>query len=150
MTSIVDAIYEVKYNPFKYGEHIASFYASVEEYENNLLLSQLVIPLCSHPIFAPKLLNSNIKSSIWSVFENRAQLYDLQERIDEFQGLTQQCIQYCIINDWISVDEQKLILRHCAESSSSFTIQKTAQKLGRLFSSHSVVEIYSFLGVKPR
>ena len=149
MSSIVEAIYELQYNPFKYGGYIASFYDLVGESDNNLLLSQLVIPLCSHPVFGQTLLNSNIKSTIWTVFKDRSKLYDLQERIDEFQGLTDQCIQYCIVNDWICVDEKKLILRYCGEST-SFTIQRNAQKLGRLLSNHSVLEIYSFLGVKPR
>jgi len=43
-----------------------------------------------------------------------------------------------------------LALRAYGESDSVFTNQKGAEKLGRLFSGHSVVEIYAFLGVKPR
>jgi len=110
----------------------------------------LVIPLCSHPIFGQKLFNSNVRSTIWSVFDDRTKLYDLQERIDGFQALTEQCIQYCLVNDWLSIDEQSLALSSCDESDSVFTNQKSAEKLGRLFSRHSVVEIYAFLGVKPR
>jgi hypothetical protein len=109
-----------------------------------------VIPLCSHPVFGQKLFNSNIRSTIWSVFDDHTKLYDLQERIDGFQALTEQCIQYCLVNDWLSVNQQSLTLRGCDESESAFTNQKCAEKLGRLFSGHSVVEIYAFLGVKPR
>ena len=150
MSSIVNALYELKYNPFQYGPFLASFYTSLEESENNLLLAQLVIPLCSHPIYSDKLLNSNKRSSIWSVFNDRTKLYDLQERIDGFQALTEQCIQYCLVNDWLSVNEQRLSLTKCDEVASNFITQKTAERLGRLFSGHSVVEIYAFLGVKPR
>ena len=150
MSSIVDALYELKYNPFEYGAYLASFYTAVGESENNLLLAPLVIPLCSHPIFGQKLFNSNVRSTIWSVFDDRTKLYDLQERIDGFQALTEQCIQYCLVNDWLSVNEQSLSLRACDKSESVFTNQKSAEKLGRLFSGHSVVEIYAFLGVKPR
>ena len=150
MSSIVDALYELKYNPFDYGPYIASFYSHLAESENNLLLTQLVIPLCSHPIYSHKLLNSNKRSSIWSVFDDRKKLYDLQERIDGFQALTEQCIQYCLVNDWLSVNEQQLSLTKCDGVDSTFIYQKSAEKLGRLFSGHSVVEIYSFLGVKPR
>ena len=82
MSSIVDALYELKYNPFEYGPYLASFYTTLEESENNLLLAQLVIPLCSHPIYSHKLLNSNQRSSIWTVFDDTAKLYDLQERIE--------------------------------------------------------------------
>jgi len=150
MSSIVDALYELKYNPFEYGPYLASFYTAVGESESNLLLAPLVIPLCSHPVFGQKLFNSNIRSTIWSVFDDRTKFYDLQERIDEFQALTEQCIQYCLVNDWLFVDEHSLALRACHESDSVFTNQKSAEKLGRLFKGHSVVEIYAFLGVKPR
>ncbi|MFB2815350.1 three component ABC system middle component [Shewanella xiamenensis] len=150
MSSIVDALYELKYNLFEYGPYLASFYTHLDDSENNLLLAPLVIPLCSHPLYSHKLLNSNKRSSIWSVFDDRAKLYDLQERIDGFQTLTEQCIQYCLINDWLSVDEHLLSLDKGDETGSVFTNQKSAEKLGRLFSGHSVVEIYAFLGVKPR
>lgn len=150
MSSIVDALYELKYNPFEYGAHLASFYTAMGESESNLLLAPLVIPLCSHPILGQKLFNSNKRSTIWSVFDDRTKLYDLQERIDGFQALTEQCIQYCLINDWLSVNEKSLSLRACDDSDLAFTNQKSAEKLGRLFGGHSVVEIYAFLGVKPR
>jgi len=154
MSSIVDTLYELKYNPFEYGPYLASFYTAMDESENNLLLAPLVIPLCSHPIFGKKIsgavFGDKKQSSIWSIFDDRTKLYDLQERVDAFQTLTEQCIQYCLINDWLSVSEQSLTFRVCDGSDSNFTSQKTSEKLGRLFSGHSVVEIYAFLGVKPR
>lgn len=154
MSSIVDSLYELKYNPFEYGAYLASFYMAMEKSENNLLLAPLVIPLCSHPIFGKKIsgavFGDKKQSSIWSIFDDRTKLYDLQERIDGFQALTEQCIQYCLVNDWLSVNEKSLSLRVCDELDSVFTNQKSAEKLGRLFSGHSVVEIYAFLGVKPR
>lgn len=150
MSSIVDTLYELKYNPFEYGAHLASFYTATGESDENLLLAPLVIPLCSHPIFGQKLFNSNKRSTIWSVFDDRTKLYDLQERIHGFQALTEQSIQYCLINDWLSVNEQNLSILTCNDSDSTFIYQKSAEKLGRLFSGLSVVEIYAFLGVKPR
>jgi|GEM_PF-513889 len=177
MSSIVDALYELKYNPFEYGPYLASFYTGMEESENNLLLAPLVIPLLSHPFFSLKLNAANTNSSIFTIFSGETKLkterdqekyvnfvfkpqqskivhkellYDLQERIDGFQTLTEQCIQYCLINEWLSVNEQSLSLRSCEGSDSAFTSEKSAEKLARLFSGHSVVEIYAFLGVKPR
>lgn len=154
MSSIIEALYELKYNPFEYGPYLASFYAAIDESENNLLLAPLVIPLCSHPDLGKKIYHAVFgkkrQSSIWSIFDDRTRLYDLQERIDEFQILTEQCIQYCLINDWLSVNEQSLSLRKCEESNLVYTNQKSAEKLGRLFSSYSVADIYAFLGVKLR
>lgn len=154
MSGIIGALYELKYNPFEYGEYLASFYTALYEAENNLLLAPLVIPLCSHPIFGKTISRAAFgdkkQSSIWSIFNDRTKLYDLQERIDGFQVLTEQCIHYCLINDWLSLNEQSLSLRTSDGSDLEFTNQKSAEKLGRLLSGHSVVEIYAFLGVKPR
>ena len=150
MSSIVDALYELKYNPFVYGPYLASFYSALDESESNILLAPLVIPLCSHPIFGKKIYNSKKNSTIWSVFDNRTKLYDLQERIDGFQDLTEECLQYCLVNDWLSVNEPTLSLRKGDDSDASYTNQIIAEKLGKLLSDHTVVEIYAFLGVKPR
>lgn len=154
MSSIVDALYQLKYNPFKYGEYIASFYSSIQNIENNFLLAPLIIPLCSHPIFGTKLsgavFGEKRKSSIWTIFDDRTKLYDLQERIDEFQSLTEQCIQFCLANDWLAVDDESLSLQFIANSESILTLQKSAANFGKLVSGHSVIELYAFLGVKPR
>jgi hypothetical protein len=86
MNSVIDALYTLKYNPFKYSEHIAAFYHSVSGIENNLLLAPLIIPLCSHHFYKTKLPNAvfgaSKKSSIWTVFDDKKNLYDLQERVD--------------------------------------------------------------------
>lgn len=154
MTSIIDTLYQLKYNPFKYGEHIASFYSSIKSTENNLLLSPIIIPICSHPIFGKNLSNAVFgearKSSIWTIFDDRIKLYDLQERIDEFRSLTEQCIQYCLVNDWLAVENEKLALHFTENNENPLILQKNAVNLGKLLSGHSVVEIYAFLGVKPQ
>lgn len=148
----IDAIYELKFNPFKYAEYLTSFYRAVHDVDNNLLLAQLVIPLCSHTLFADKLKNANKKSSIWSIFNDRSKLYDLQERIDEFVEITKQCIQYCLINDWLMINSDILNVKYIASHSqtNAWKLQKNATNLGRLLSNFTVDEIYAFLGVKPR
>lgn len=154
MSSIVDALYELKYNPFEYGSYLASFYSSLEESENNLLLAQLVIPLCSHPIFGEKIARAVFgekrQSTLWSIFGDRSALYDLQERIDEFHALTEQCIQYCLLNDWLQIEEQTLSIYKNDDLEPIYTNRKSAERLGKLFSRRSVIEIYMFLGVRPR
>ncbi|MEM5529578.1 three component ABC system middle component [Gammaproteobacteria bacterium AS21] len=154
MSSIVDALYELKYSPFEYGAYLASFYSKMDEVENNILLAPLVIPLCSHHFFGEKISRAKFgkkqQSSIWSVFKDRTLLYDLQERIDGFQTLTEQSIQYCLVNDCLSIDEKSLVLSSNDKLGAVLMNQKSAEKLGLLFNGHSVVEIYAFLGVKPQ
>jgi hypothetical protein len=145
MNNVIDALYQIKYNPFKYGNYIASFYSTVENVENNLLLAQLVIPLCSHPEYKTKLegavFGEKRKSSIWTVFENKTLLYDLQERIDQFRKL---------INGWLTIDIKSLTLAYSVSEYFNFTKHKNAENLGKLISGLSLTEIYAFLGVKYR
>lgn len=152
MSSVIDALYTLKYNPFKYSEHIASFYQSMSGVDNNLLLSPLIIPLCSHPHFQEKFLRlvfgKKNRSSIWNIFDDKKHLYDLQERVIEFRELTEQSIQYCLINDWLLLDKERLSFVFTA-SNKAFDQQKNATNLGKLLKNESVVEVYRILGVKP-
>lgn len=153
MTSLVDTLYQAKYNPFKYGAFLASFYSELTDVKENLLLSPLVIPLCSHYIFRQKLLNARFgtknKSTIWTVFQKKGELYDLQERLDNFKTLTTQSLQYCLVNDWLAIDPDELNVTILKEDEMNFEKQKDAVNLGKLFSHLSVAEIYAFLGVIP-
>lgn len=152
MNTVADALYQIKYNPFKYGEYMASFYSTIENVENNLLIAQIVIPLCSHPKFKKKLegavFGENRKSSIWTIFKDRAELYDLKERIDEFRTLTEQSIHYCLVNDWLTIDKENLMIVLSFNIESIFRKQKNAENLGKLLSGLKIIEIYSFFGVK--
>ncbi|MFK5948595.1 MAG: DUF6521 family protein [Methylococcales bacterium] len=154
MSSLVDSLYQVKYNPFKYGEYLVSFYTQLVGVENNLLLSQLVIPLCSHPTLSNKLQNTVFgkkrTSTIWTVFSDQNNLYDLQERIDVFKELADQSLQYCLINDWLEIDPEKLSVSVLKKSAEQINNYKSALKLGKIFSNLSVIEIYALLGVSPR
>lgn len=154
MTTLVDAIYQTKYNPFKYGEFLASFYLNLQGVEKNLLLSQLVIPLCSHPVYKEKIeravFKSNGGSTIWTIFSDKIPLYDLQERIDNFKQLTDQSLQYCLINDWVIINSASLSVSIGSSGEVKFSEQKSAKNLAKIFSNLSVLEVYALLGVTPR
>lgn len=150
MSSIIDDIYAIHYNPFKYGDYMASFYNGLDPKENNILLSQLVIPLCSHPIFSQRLKNIRKNSTLWTIFGKREEFFDLQERIDEFKNLTEQTIYYCLANEWLDFNSNNLMLIFNTNNNQSFVVQKNAAQLARLLSDYSIVEIYDFLGVQPR
>lgn len=154
MTRLIDALYQAKYNPFKYGEFLASFYSTLHGVESNLLLSQLVIPLCSHHLFKVKIerakFGSHIASTVWTIFSDRIELYDLQERIDDFKSLTDHSLQYCLINDWLNINPETLSISMGDIGDLKFPLQKSALNLGKIFSGLSVTEIYALLGVIPR
>jgi hypothetical protein len=153
MNSMVDALYEVKHNPFKHGPLIASFFFALTGVERNLLLAQLVIPLCCHPIYSKKLKNAKFgeksASSLWTIFEDRTQLHDLQERIDDFLSITRESLHYCLANDWMDVDAQRLSASQ-GKAFGAVKTEKTALNLAKIFSNLSAPQIYSFLEIVPR
>jgi hypothetical protein len=153
MSSLADAIYLTKYNPFRFGEHIASFYLHLSKVEGNLLLAPLIIPLCSHSGFLEKLENARFgdrrRSTIWTIFPDRTKLADLQERVDSFRSLTDESLQYCLVNDWIGVDPKNLSVTADPSKLPAARRPKSAMNLGKLFKGLSVVEIYVLLGVRP-
>lgn len=150
--NMIDAIYHIQYNPFKYGEYIYLFYSNLPEYQNNILLLPLIIPLCNHPEYVQKIKKSNKNSSLLTIFKNKKELYDLQERIDTLRLLSTQSLQYCLSKEWLElkIDElnayanplDKKIVKQFNQDS------KVAEKLALLFGRYSVDEIYSYLGVK--
>ncbi|WP_046078680.1 three component ABC system middle component [Halomonas sp. HG01] len=150
---ITDALYTLKYNPFLCGQYISAFYSSLNGVEENLLLSKLVIPLSTHPIYKHSLARAKFgdtkRSNLWSIFNDRALLYDLQERIDSLSDLTDKSIQYCLINDWVEIDPETLSVIS-SESFKSTKACKPSYNLGRLFSQFSPSEIYSFFGATPK
>lgn len=153
MSSLADSIYITKYNPFIFGEYLASFYLTLSKVENNLLLAPLVIPLCSHQNFSEKLNNAKFgekkRSTVWGIFYDRTKLADLQERMNSFDVLTNESLQYCLANDWVDIDARTLTVVADPLRIPRDHRPKSALNLGKLLSHLSVVEIYVLLGVKP-
>ncbi|MFC0323061.1 three component ABC system middle component [Gallibacterium melopsittaci] len=142
----IEALYVLKYNPFKYGKYLATFYSKLSGVEQNLLLSPLLIPLLTHPIFKEKIKNCKSTSSLHTIFfSNYKELYDLQERINSFKALTIESIHYCLINEWIKINIDNLSIT----SEQDVHDIRIAEKLARLLSNHTIQDIYSVLGVKP-
>ncbi|HDR1919915.1 TPA: hypothetical protein SIC62_000176 [Pasteurella multocida] len=139
----INALYFIKYNPFKYAKYIYSFYKSSEPYNNNLLLSPLIIPLCTHPTYSKKKITS--RSTLYTIFQDKKELYDLQERVNYFRELTSESIQFCLANDWLYFDSEKLSLY---TNEVDIEIEPFPKKLGDLLKDYSVGEIYFNLGVK--
>jgi len=157
MSSLSDHYYHILNNPFIAAPVIGRFYKEIHGVDQNLLLAQLVLPLCFHHHFQSKISNaifgSKRRSSIWSIFESREDLYDLQERVDESKEITFLSLQHALNNDWIEFDRDGLSISKGVVSPPENIAAcplRAANKLGRLFSDYSTVEIYSHLGVQPQ
>ncbi|USQ17435.1 three component ABC system middle component [Actinobacillus pleuropneumoniae] len=139
----IDALYTIKYNPFKYSKYLVTFYSELTGVEQNLLLLPLLIPLFTHPIFKNKRIIKT--SSLHTIFFNSKELYDLQERIESLRRLISESMQYCLVNQWLYIEQDDLSVY----SAQDIENIKIARNYAKLFSNHSVYEIYTLLGVKP-
>lgn len=146
--NIVDAIYHIKYNPFKYGEYIYCFYHHLENQTENILLLPLILPICTHSYYSDKVKKNNINSSIYTIFKEQRELLDFQERIDNLKELGFSSLQYCLNQNWLYLNPDKLNIVSSKDSIDVNQNTLVAKKLAMLFSRSSKSEIYSLLGVK--
>lgn len=150
MSNLIEDLYTIKHNPFKYSEYIYSFYSKIGEENNNILFFPLIIPLSTYSLLNDKLEHAQFgekkQSSLWSIFPNKSYFYDLQDRIDEFCDLSQLSFMYCLTNDWLTINTEKLVVK--VTETSNCKIIKSASNLGKLMKNYSITEIQSFLGVK--
>lgn len=146
--NIVDAIYHIKYNPFKYGEYIYCFYHHLENHYENILLLPLILPICTHSYYGDKVKNSKSNSSIYTIFKEQRELLDFQERVDNLKELGFSSLQYCLNQNWLYLNPDKLNIVSSKDNIDVNQNTLVAKKLAMLFSRSSKSEIYSLLGVK--
>lgn len=150
MSSLIEDLYTIKHNPFKYSEYIYSFYSQFGDEDNNFLFLPLIIPLSTYSFLNDKLEHAQFgekrQSSLWSIFPDKSFFYDLQDRIDDFCTLSQLSFMYCLTNDWLTLDTVNLSVR--TNTQTNCKPIKSASNLGKLMKNFSIIEIQSFLGVK--
>ena len=150
MSKLIEDLYTIKHNPFKYSEYIYSFYLQFGEEKNNILFFPLIIPLSTYMDLNEKLVHAKFgnkrQSSVWSIFPDKSFFYDLQDRIDEFSSLSQLSFMYCLTNDWITIDTDNLSVK--TNSAINCKQIKSALNLGKLMKNFTITEIQSFFGVK--
>lgn len=150
MSNLIEDLYTIKHNPFKYSEYIYSFYSGFGEEDNNFLFFPLIIPLSTYSFLNDKLeyaqFGEKRQSSLWSIFPDKSYFYDLQDRVDEFCTLSQLSFMYCLTNDWLTIDTDNLSVKTNPQTNCKQI--KSALNLGKLMKSYSIIEIQSFLGVK--
>ena len=152
MKSLIDHYYVLNYNTFSSAPLLLEFYKELKGVSQNLLLAHLVIPICNHPAIGDSISRAMFgekrRSTIWSIFDDYSKLYDLQDRVNELQSL-----QYAYENELINIDYKSLTIRfndQIKPNDADPTKLKAAQKLGKLFSNHSLIEIYNHLKIKPQ
>lgn len=156
MNKFIDSVYKIHNNPFVLTPLIVKFYEQLEKKPNNILLAYLVLPLVLNERSKQTLRTARLTSSIHTFIDSsdkskRENVFGLPERIQNYKEITNQCIQYAIDNQWISVKEDlsieflKKVDNKVENLNQSF---KASSNLHKIFRDLDVVTIYRLLGVK--
>ncbi|KIM13245.1 MAG: hypothetical protein KU38_00880 [Sulfurovum sp. FS08-3] len=156
MNRFIDSVYKIHNNPFVLTPLIVTFYEKLEKKPNNILFAYLVLPLVLNERSKLTLQTARITSSIHTFIDSsdkskRENVFGLPERIQNYKETTNQCIQYAIDNQWISVREDlsieflQKVDNKVENLNQSF---RASSNLHKIFKDLDVVTIYRLLGVK--
>lgn len=156
MNKFIDSVYKIHNNPFVLTPLIVTFYEQLEKKPNNILLAYLVLPMVLNERSKLTLQTARTTSSIHTFIDSsdkskRENVFGLPKRIQNYKETTNQCIQYAIDNQWISIREDlsieflKKVDNKIKNLNQSF---KASSNLHKIFRDLDVVTIYRLLGVK--
>lgn len=143
----IDALYIVKHNPFKYSEYLYCFYKELQNVDNNLLLSELLIPFCNHPKLSQQLKMARKDSTLVTKFKEPEDFFDINEHILHFKELSRSSLHSAILNDLVEIDVEKLNVEVLPTNKHIEEI-KEAKNLAKLFSHLKVADIYSHFRIR--
>ncbi|MEZ8913922.1 three component ABC system middle component [Vibrio lentus] len=150
MANAIVHIDNIHNNAYILAPIIESFYEGADKRTRNLLLSYLVLPLILHEESRVKILKSNIRSSIYTIFSDASILYGINERVQSFKETTNKCILLSSMENSLNIDSDmsvEFISRNIDYSFCNVDKIKSAKKLAALFNSHDIVEIFRKLGI---
>lgn len=153
MSRAINNIYAILNNPFKLMELIVHFYSSYENQEKDILLSYLILPLILNKDSRKKLLNLNrISCNLLSLTKSSSNVVGLEQMIEEYKDITNECIQIALVNGYLELNENKSLIRTdkpLQNENFKFGEEYTAIKnFSVILRSNDIVTIYRMLGVK--
>lgn len=152
MSRAINNIYTILNNPFKLMELITYFYSSYENQDKDILLSYLIFPLILNRDSRKKLLNLNRNCNLLSLTKNSNSVVGLEQMIEEYKDITNECIQIALLNGYLELNENKSLVRTnkvLKNEFFKFSEEYTAiRNFAVILKSNDIVTIYRMLGVK--
>jgi hypothetical protein len=151
MSEFVDSIYQIHNNPFVLAPLFVEFFRHIQPKPKNILLAYLVLPLVLHEDSKQWLFRAKTTSSIHTFSNKKENLFGLQERIQLYKDLTNQCIQYAIDNQMIKISGNLIVEVLTTENETVENLNKSlkaSSNLHKIVRDLDVVAIYRLLGVK--
>lgn len=154
MIKRIEHLYKLYNNLFEYLPIIYSFYKGYSGKENDILLSYLVLPLTLNEVSRKKLINTNVRSSLFTFCKENNHLIGLSDRVKQYEQITNDCIQYGIDNGMFQITEKLQIqINNDFDMKDLYLINvhtdksKAAEKLSYILKSYDIPTIYRNLGV---
>lgn len=152
MSRAINNIYIILNNPFKLMELIIYFYSSYENQDKDILLSYLILPLVLNRDSRKKLLNLNRNCNLLSLTKNSKNVIGLEQMIEEYKDITNECIQIALLNGYLELNENKSLVRTDKDLKNEFfksSEEYTAiRNFAVILKTKDIVTIYRMLGVK--
>ena len=154
MNKFVDSTYQIHNNPFVLAPLFVEFFRHIQPKSKNMLLAYLVLPLVLHEDSKQWLVNAKITSSIHT-FSNKKRnekdnLFGLQERVQRYKDLTNQCLQYAIDNRMININRNLIVEVLTTKNKTVENLNdslKASSNLHKIFKDLDIVTIYKLVGV---
>ncbi len=153
MSRAINNIYTILNNPFKLMELIVHFYSSYENQDKDILLSYLILPLVLNRDSRKKLLNLNRNGcNLLSLTKNSNTVVGLEQMIEEYRNITNECIQIALLNGYLELNENKSLVRTDKGLKNEFFKFReeyiAIRNFAVILKSNDIVTIYRMLGVK--
>ena len=151
MSNAIQSLGVLHNNPFIFAPLFSPFYKSLGEKPKSFLLSYLVLPLVLYPKSRTFLVGAKSTSSLRTLMSKKERIYGLDERIDEYRGLTNTSLQHAVdmgvlqVVDNLSVN---VVSDWTNEPLCSSDQLKAASKLGILLAPFDVPTVYRTIGVQ--
>lgn len=150
MNNIVTDVLKIKYNALTLAPAMVAFYEECKVERDNLLLLYLVFPVIINPDWLSRLpkVQSNSRLETWAR-KNLLYLEGLPDRFVTFKQLSEHTFQYCIDMGYLTItDNNNVLVIKNIEDQNKTLISKSASRLAKLFSTNTVLKIYSILGIR--
>ncbi len=146
MTTAIEHLSTLYYSPIVHEKLFLDFYSYIIPKEHDILLSYLVLPIYFHHKTYTFFNNAKKTSSLITLINKRDRLIGIENRITEFHGLTNRCMQRLIDGNAIIITKQMSIdvkiKSNTNKNNNSFIFN-----LAKILSQNEVDITYRLLGV---
>lgn len=151
MSKFVDNIFTIHNNIFSLTPIIISFYKNYRSREKDILLAYFILPIALNPDVLDEIKNVTVKSNLTRLVTNKRFMAGFQDRFQQFQQITNDCLQYAIDCKYIEVDKKmsvKVTNKDILYTDSSLdSAVNLASKLPKMFTLDVINTYYAF-GIK--